>query len=168
MEYLASAQATVSSFPTVFVIAAVVLIILFGLIAWRKNRRFIATAIAFYPAALLYLHLPYTDRLIVAESTTAAYINKVVIFVILAFLIYLVVHRFTRRHTGSTNGYTKTLTALGVALSLVIEGFLVITTIIPVEEAFALSPMVINGFSQPFVFIWMLVPAAILYGVSYL
>lgn len=166
MEHVATAGSAISSFPTDLVAAVILFVILSAVILWRKNRMFISMTIAFYPAAVLYAAFPYTDQIIVASSPMAAFINEVLLLIVFIILLYFVIDRFTTRHTGASSGSAGMMTAVLLALSIIIEIALVVVYLIPADDVIPLSSIATRFMGEQYAFFWMLVPPALLYIVS--
>ena len=140
---------------------AVLFVILFITATVLGKSKLVSLVIAFYPAIFLYKNIPFFDKLLFLKGDSMLILNKVIIFLILLALLYIIVGRYIFSPTEYSGG--AMMGNMGVVFALLILFLVFAYTVVSFDSFHNFGPSIDALFATPAkVFGWLMAPLILL------
>jgi len=129
------------------------------------KRGAVSVVIAFYPTLVFYNALPFFDKLIFWDDAPfKIFANKLLVFAIIWALFFTLIRMAVHVEFPYSN-FRKLIQTIVLSAAALVLVFILIQSIIPINEVYSFLPALARVFSEEFIFWWLLAPWVALFAV---
>ncbi len=151
------------SFTSDMGVLIILFLIFFGITFWFGRGIIVAFILSFYPSVLLYLNLPFLDKLMILQGDKLLLLNRGCVFLLLFILITVIINSYVSSLGGLSGGGENLLKASALSLTGVLLVLILSYSVLNLDMLHDFSPSIDALFSSNArLFWWNIVPFVVL------